>query len=124
MKADTQRNKYKPLRFAWRWEVCIRGPPGSPYEGDSYRVLVRLPLAFPATPPKLHFLSIMSHLEVETRDPYEGQLDESFYERLAERMPRLLLVGAPKLDVTLELTACSVDADCVGVGTGDCRFGG
>ena len=85
MKADTQRNKYKPLRFAWRWEVCIRGPPGSAYEGDSYRVLVRLPLAFPATPPKLHFLSIMSHLEVETRDPYEGQLDESFYERLAER---------------------------------------
>ena len=31
-------------RLAWRWECAVRGPPGSPYAGEHYRVVVRLPL--------------------------------------------------------------------------------
>ena len=80
------RGRNKAGRLAWRWECSVRGPSGSPYYGQSYRVLVRLPLGYPAMAPKLHVLSTITHLEVETRDPYEGAMDESFYECLTERM--------------------------------------
>ena len=82
----TQRGRYPSARLAWRWECTVRGPANSPFEGESYRVLVRLPLAYPSAPPKLHVLSTITHLEVEVRDPHEGNLDDSFYERLAERV--------------------------------------
>ena len=40
-------------RLAWRWECAVRGPPGSPYAGEHYRVVVRLPLGYPAVAPKV-----------------------------------------------------------------------
>ena len=86
MKPDVQRGRITATKYAWRWECQVRGPAGSPYAGRSYRVLVRLPVGFPRTPAKLQVLSTIVHDVVEVRDPYEGQLDESFYERLAERV--------------------------------------
>ena len=72
-------------RLAWRWECAVRGPPGSPYAGEHYRVVVRLPLGYPAVAPKLSVLSIVHHLDIEVRDPYEGDLEDPFYEELARR---------------------------------------
>ena len=86
MKPDVQRGRITATKYAWRWECQVRGPAGSPYAGRSYRVLVRLPVGYPRTPAKLQVLSTIVHDVVEVRDPYEGQLDESFYERLAERV--------------------------------------
>ncbi len=84
MQPELQRGRNKWAKHAWRWECNIHGPPGTPYAGSSYRVLVRVPVGYPQLPPRLLVLSIFSHLEVETRDPYEGQLDDSFYECLEE----------------------------------------
>ena len=72
-------------RLAWRWECAVRPPAASPYAGSYYRVLVRIPLGYPAVPPRLSVLSILRHLDVEMRDPHEGDLDETFYEELARR---------------------------------------
>ena len=88
-----QRGRIKAMWHRWRWECSMRGPAGSPYEGASYRVLVRVPIGYPLLAPKLSFLSIITHMEVEARDPYEGQLDESFYDRLGERSERAATVG-------------------------------
>ena len=85
LQPQLQRGRNRLAKHAWCWETCIHGPLGSAYEGCSYRVLVRIPLGYPEMPPRLQLLSIFSHLEVETRDPYEGHMDESFYERLRER---------------------------------------
>ena len=83
-------------KLAWRWTCAIRAPEGSPYraaEGSpdavsSYRVLVRFPMGYPLLPLRLHVLSVMHHVEVDLRDPFEGQLDDLFYEKLAERASR------------------------------------
>ena len=39
----------------------------------------------PAVAPKLSVLSIVHHLDIEVRDPYEGDLEDPFYEELARR---------------------------------------
>lgn len=78
-------------KLIWRWECAVRGPNQSPYEGLSYRVLVRIPAGYPRLPPRLLMLSIVQHLEVELRDPYEGSLEDVFYESLAARVGASLL---------------------------------
>ena len=60
-------------KLAWRWQCSIKGPAGTPYAGDSYRVLVRFPLGYPQLPPRLQVLSIIHHIEVDLRDPFEGK---------------------------------------------------
>ena len=72
-------------KLAWKWICSVKGPDGSPYGGDTYRVLVRFPLGYPLLPPRLHALSILHHIEVELRDPNEGKLDDLFYEMLIAR---------------------------------------
>ena len=80
-------------KLAWRWICSVKGPDGSPYAGDTYRVLLRFPLGYPLLPPQLHVLSILHHIEVDLRDPHEGKLDDLFYQTL--------------------VTRCGVDADSV-----------
>ncbi len=80
-----QRGRAKQARIASTWECSVAGPKGSPYEGD-VRLLVKLPVGFPVLPPRLQVLSVIYHVDVEMRDPYEGALDDSFYEILADRL--------------------------------------
>ena len=84
-----QRGRGPPAtKLAWRWTCAIRAPEGSPYAVGSYRVLVRFPMGYPLLPPRLHVLSVLHHIEVDLRDPFEGQLDDLYYEKLAERASR------------------------------------
>ena len=94
MQPTLQRGRNRWARAAWRWECNVRGPVGSPYVG-THRILVRVPVGYPLMPPRLQVLSIISHLEVETRDPFDGALDDSFYERLEERRKGRLASAAP-----------------------------
>jgi hypothetical protein len=83
---ELQRGKMpRRERLAWRWECSVRPPALSPYAGEHYRVVVRIPLGYPAEPPKLSVLSVIRHLDIEVRDPHEGDLEDAFYEELARR---------------------------------------
>ena len=63
-------------KLAWRWSCSVRAPEGSPYAGESYRLLVRFPLGYPSLAPRVHVLSVVHHIEVNLRDPDEGQIEE------------------------------------------------
>ena len=79
-----QRGRGPPAtKLAWRWSCAVRAPEGSPYAVCSYRVLVRFPVGYPLLPPRLHVLSVLHHIEVDLRDPFEGQV------RRAEPGPQL-----------------------------------
>jgi hypothetical protein len=69
-------------KLRWQWECKILAPADSPYAGEWYRMSVRFPVGYPHLPPRLQMLSIVIHAEVELRDPYEGQLEDVFYEQL------------------------------------------
>ena len=70
-----QRGRGPPAtKLAWRWSCAVRAPEGSPYAVCSYRVLVRFPVGYPLLPPRLHVLSVLHHIEVDLRDPFEGQV--------------------------------------------------
>ena len=109
MQLEQQRGRNNWARFAWRWECNVHGPAGTLYAGSSYRVLVRVPRCYPQLPPRILVLSIFSHVEVETRDPYEGQLEDSFYECL-ERVR----AGAMELTTMPSVSACSSGSSVAG----------
>ena len=109
MQLEQQRGRNKWARFAWRWECNVHGPAGTLYAGSSYRVLVRVPRCYPQLPPRILVLSIFSHVDVETRDPYEGQLEEKFYECL-ERVR----AGAMELTTMPSVGACSSGSSVAG----------
>jgi ubiquitin-protein ligase len=43
------------------WNVMIDGPPGSPYEGGTFRCTLTFPPEFPNHPPQLAFLTPIYH---------------------------------------------------------------
>eukprot|EP00316_Scyphosphaera_apsteinii_P023109 CAMPEP_0119341044 /NCGR_PEP_ID=MMETSP1333-20130426/101524_1 /TAXON_ID=418940 /ORGANISM="Scyphosphaera apsteinii, Strain RCC1455" /LENGTH=598 /DNA_ID=CAMNT_0007352919 /DNA_START=35 /DNA_END=1831 /DNA_ORIENTATION=- len=82
---DVQRDRgSRASKLGWQWECSVCTSEG-PYAGVPYRIVVRFPLQYPRLPPKVQILSLIIHADVELRDPYEGQLEESFYEALAVR---------------------------------------
>ena len=111
---DLQRQRARgppATKLAWRWSCAIKAPEGSPYATGSYRVLVRFPVGYPLLPPRLHVLSVLHHIEVDLRDPFEGQLDDLFYEKLAERASRVEASGAAEVGAAPEAGEAEAEAE-------------
>lgn len=49
----------------FQWIGTIQGPCGTPYEGRSYRVLMRFPSDYPFSPPAIHFDTPIFHPNVD-----------------------------------------------------------
>ncbi|KAK7196585.1 ubiquitin-conjugating enzyme E2 [Novymonas esmeraldas] len=49
----------------YRWLAVLRGPPDTPYEGGSYRLVLNIPRDYPLVPPKAAFITPVFHPNVE-----------------------------------------------------------
>ncbi|KEG09217.1 ubiquitin-conjugating enzyme E2 [Trypanosoma grayi] len=47
------------------WEAVLRGPPGTPFEGGKYRVLLNVPQDYPMVPPAANFTTKVFHPNVD-----------------------------------------------------------
>ncbi|CCW65397.1 unnamed protein product [Phytomonas sp. EM1] len=50
------------------WLAVLQGPPDTPFEGGSYRLLLRVPRDYPMIPPTAHFLTRVFHPNVSFAD--------------------------------------------------------
>jgi len=108
------------LRYEWLFEV--EPPRHSLYGGQHYRIALRYPRGYPLHAPRLQALSILLHSEVELRDPYEGQFDETFYDALIARVHHTSGgAGAPPSGGAVSDCAISAEAPAA---TGLLRQGG
>ncbi|CCD12661.1 unnamed protein product [Trypanosoma congolense IL3000] len=46
------------------WEAVLSGPPGTPYEGGRYRLMLQMPRDYPMVPPVAKFITKVFHPNV------------------------------------------------------------
>lgn len=51
----------------YQWLAVLKGPPDTPFEGGSYRLLLTIPQDYPLVPPKAAFITKVFHPNVEFR---------------------------------------------------------
>ena len=50
------------------WEVTIPGPPGTPFEGGSFKIEIKLDDNYPNSTPNCHFLTKVFHPNINFKD--------------------------------------------------------
>jgi ubiquitin-protein ligase len=55
-----------PTQTALDWEVAMHGPTGTPYEGEVFRISIKLPRDYPFKPPKVNCLTRVYHPNIST----------------------------------------------------------
>ena len=48
-------------------EGSFKGPPGTPYEGGTYRIEIKIPMDYPFLPPKMRFVTKVWHPNVSSQ---------------------------------------------------------
>ncbi|KAG5486228.1 hypothetical protein LSCM1_07350 [Leishmania martiniquensis] len=54
-----------PPPCLYTWLAILKGPPDTPFEGGSYRLVLSIPHEYPLVPPKAAFLTKVFHPNVE-----------------------------------------------------------
>jgi len=50
----------------YKWQLCILGPKGSPYEGGVYYLSIEFPNTYPFSPPSVQFITPIYHSNIKS----------------------------------------------------------
>jgi len=99
----------------FEWEICIIGPPDSPYEGGFFNATMKFPPTYPNHPPTLRINSEFWHPNVYNDGPRKGEVcisilhepgeDRYGYEQASERWLPIHSVQRAGWTFTPELSA-------------------
>ena len=53
-----------PTKQRYNWEAIVYGPTGTPYEGGSFRIEMKIPADYPFKPPALCVMTRIYHLNI------------------------------------------------------------
>uniref|UniRef100_A0A7S3RXZ5 E2 ubiquitin-conjugating enzyme n=1 Tax=Strombidinopsis acuminata TaxID=141414 RepID=A0A7S3RXZ5_9SPIT len=104
----------------FEWEICIIGPPDSPYEGGFFNATMKFPPTYPNHPPTLRINSEFWHPNVYNDGPRKGEVcisilhepgeDRYGYEQASERWLPIHSVESILISVISMLSAPNTDS--------------
>ena len=104
----------------YEWEICIIGPPDTPYEGGFFNARMTFPLEYPNMPPKLIFTSDFWHPNVYGTGDRKGEVcisilhapgeDQYGYEQASERWLPIHSVESILISVISMLSSPNTDS--------------
>ena len=57
---------YDEIDDLFNWEVCIKGPQNTPYEGKCFKLSIEFPKDYPFKPPEINFITKIFHANIHS----------------------------------------------------------